>query len=208
MSSSSPPPSASSASSAPLSASSASPSPSNRSIDNFEPIQFAEWRVHELEKSENTGMMNEVLLMISQLFLGMLGEFETNTNTGEGVIPIVRIREFFGKINAYDSNNKVITFIYKGLMGITLLFFAICSIPYMVINFIINTIGFSKKFSSPIIIYLILVGFSFSQNVDGYRLIWLMITYILLYSRDLDIRILMPFILASTSFEIYRIVKN
>lgn len=168
--------------SSPLSPSSPSSDiPNIENVNDFNPIKFAEWRINELEKPEGQSMINEVLLMISQLVLGLLGEFETNTNTGEGVFPDVRIREFFGKIKAYDSNNKFIT-VFKGLMFIVL---ACLSFPYLVINYIINIIGFNKKFISPVLIYIILVVFSFSKNIDGYRLIWLLITYILLYSRDL-----------------------
>ena len=70
--------------SSPLSPSSPSSDiPNIENVNDFNPIKFAEWRINELEKPEGQSMINEVLLMISQLVLGLLGEFETNTNLQE-----------------------------------------------------------------------------------------------------------------------------
>ena len=169
---------------------------------DFDPVRFAAWRLNEFKKPQSAGVLNEGLEKIADIFREIIGDFETERNPSFSEIDkksfIAKWWEYFNKLRSDYGN--VLAFLV-GIIGVVfLIIYYVLKVPLLIITLIDYLLGYKyKKFSAPIIIYGILVGLSISQKYtyDAYRMMWLLITYILLYTRNSNIK-LFAFLIVST----------
>jgi hypothetical protein len=174
---------------------------------SFNPVSFAEWRLKEFKKPQSAGVLNEGLEIISRIFREIIGDFENKSKPSltepdksfleEGI-------KYFNKLWSGNSTDKFFAFWFIIFGGTLLIIYYILKAPLFIITSILKLLGLTKTFSAPIIIYGILVGLSFSQKhiYDAYRMMWLLITYILLYTRNFNIKLFTIFIVLTIIIEI------
>ena len=181
----------------------------SNNISDFNPVEFADWRLKEFKKPQSEGVLNEGLEIIVVLFREMIGDFE-NKSDGKfflkesGKSLFKKGKEYLMKLWDGNTMDKIIAFFFLICAGFFGIIYYLFKVPLIIITFILKLLGFTKTFSAPIIIYSILVGLSFSQKqvYDGYRMMWLLITYILLYTRNFNIKLFSFFILSTIIIEI------
>lgn len=176
---------------------------------SFNPVSFAEWRLKEFKKPQSAGVLNEGLEIISTIFREIIGDFENKSKPSlvesdksfleEGI-------KYFNNLWSGKPMDKIFAFFFIIFGGTLLIIYYILKAPLFIITSILNLKlpGLKKTFSAPIIIYGILVGLSFSQKhiYDAYRMMWLLITYILLYTRNFNIKLFTIFIVLTIIIEI------
>ena len=186
----------------------------SNNISDFNPVEFADWRLKEFKKPQSEGVLNEGLEIISTIFREMIGDFENKSDDKPSLTePDKSLLEegikYFTKLWSGNSTDKFFAFWFIIFGGTLLIIYYILKAPLFIITSILKLLGFTKTFSAPIIIYSILVGLSFSQKqvYDGYRMMWLLITYILLYTRNFNIAPFLIFILSTIAIEIMIILS-
>lgn len=176
---------------------------------SFNPVSFAEWRLKEFKKPQSAGVLNEGLEIISTIFREIIGDFENKSKPSlvesdksfleEGI-------KYFNNLWSGKPMDKIFAFFFIIFGGTLLIIYYILKAPLFIITSILNLKlpGLKKTFSAPIIIYVILIGLSFSQKhiYDAYRMMWLLITYILLYTRNFNIKLFTIFIVLTIIIEI------
>jgi hypothetical protein len=169
-------------------------------IKDFDPVRFAAWRLNEFKKPQSAGVLNEGLEIIVSIFREMIGDFENESKPPFAKTDKYLYNEWleYG-MKLWSGNNYMDKFLafWFFLFGLTfLIIYYVLKAPLFIITLIDNYLFKYKMFSAPIIIYLILVGLSISQKYtyDAYRMMWLLITYILLYTRNFNIKLLITFI--------------
>jgi hypothetical protein len=179
--------------------------------EDFDPVRFAAWRLNEFKKPQSAGVLNEGLEKIADIFREIIGDFENERKPQFSETDKYLYNEWWEYVKKLRSNNNIIFAIFVGIIGVVFLgIYYVLKVPLLIITLIDYLLGYKyKKFSAPIIIYGILVGLSISQKYtyDAYRMMWLLITYILLYTRNFNIKRLIPFIIftiiGETMFIIY-----
>jgi hypothetical protein len=110
------------------------------------PLEFAKWRVNELKKPQQSGIINEKIDTVIQLVSGILGQY--NRDGGD--------REFDGisTSSLYQS------------------------------DWFVKKIGNIRRVIVPFIIYVTLIGVTFGSesNYNTYRLLALLLLYIISYT--------------------------
>lgn len=178
---------------------------------SFNPVSFAEWRLKEFKKPQSAGVLNESLEIISSIFREMIGDFENKRKPSlvESDKSLSKEwLEYGTKLWSGDNYlNKFFAFWFFLFGGILLIIYYGLKVPLFIITLILKLLGLTKTFSAPIIIYGVLVGLSFSQKhiYDPYRMMWLLITYILLYTRNFNIKLFTIFIVLTIIIETYLI---
>lgn len=189
-----------------------SPDTNDTNDISFNPVSFAEWRLKEFKKPQSAGVLNEGLEIISTIFREIIGDFENKSKPSlvesdksfleEGI-------KYFNNLWSGKPMDKIFAFFFIIFGGTLLIIYYILKAPLFIITSILNLkllelLGLKKTFSAPIIIYGILVGLSFSQKhiYDAYRMMWLLITYILLYTRNFNIKLFTIFIVLTIIIEI------
>jgi len=178
---------------------------------DFDPVRFAAWRLNEFKKPQSAGVLNEGLEKIADIFREIIGDFENERNPSFSEVDKPFFAKWWEYVNKLRSDYGNVLAFLVGLIGVVFLgIYYVLKVPLLIITLIDYLLGYKYKiFSAPIIIYLILVGLSISQKYtyDAYRMIWLLITYILLYTRNFNIKLLIPFIvftiIGETMFIIY-----
>ena len=177
---------------------------------SFNPVSFAEWRLKEFKKPQSAGVLNEGLEIISTIFREIIGDFENKSKPSlvesdksfleEGI-------KYFNNLWSGKPMDKIFAFFFIIFGGTLLIIYYILKAPLFIITLILKLLGLTKTFSAPIIIYVILIGLSFSQKhiYDPYRMMWLLITYILLYTRNFNIKLFTIFIVLTIIIETYLI---
>jgi len=199
--------------------------PKNKLDPHFEtPLSFAEWRINELKKPQPSGIVNETIASIIELVNGILGQYSgysgysMNNELDEGGVVVLltrKIKELFGSSWGWD--------IFYKLLMIPLLF--IMLVIVIIINIIrwgvsiftssfiqfdaaIEKFGNFGKVIVPLIIYAsgLLIAFTSEYNFNIYRLLVLLLVYIISYSELKYLGFIVIF-LASIVFEIVLIFK-
>lgn len=173
-------------------------------ISDFNPVSFAEWRLKEFKKPQSAGVLNEGLEIISTIFREIIGDFENKSDDKPSLTEpdesfLEEGKKYFTKLVSGNSMDIILACLFIIFGGTLLIIYYILKAPLFIITLILKLLGLTKTFSAPIIIYGILVGLSFSQKhiYDAYRMMWLLITYILLYTRNSNIK-LFAFLIVST----------
>ena len=173
------------------------------------PLEFAKWRVNELKKPQQSGIINETIDTVIQLVNGILGHYNSNGDTD-------------GWFKRFD-NGGVLETLYvqqvneEGWIKVLYIFRAI---PLALITFCFNIIRwvigiFTSSLNLPdwfgtnigrvivpFIIYvtLIVVTFASESNYNTYRLLALLLLYIISYT-ELKYGWFMFWFLVSIAFE-------
>ena len=184
---------------------------------SFNPVSFAEWRLKEFKKPQSAGVLNEGLEIISTIFREIIGDFENKSDDKPSLTEpdesfLEEGKKYFTKLVSGNSMDIILACLFIIFGGTLLIIYYILKAPLFIITSILNLkllelLGLKKTFSAPIIIYVILIGLSFSQKhiYDAYRMMWLLITYILLYTRNFNIKLFTIFIVLTIIIETYLI---
>lgn len=193
-----------------------SPDTNDTNDISFNPVSFAEWRLKEFKKPQSAGVLNEGLEIISTIFREIIGDFENKSKPSLVESDKSFLEEGIKYFNNLWSGKQPMDKIFASFFiifgGTLLIIYYILKAPLFIITSILNLkllelLGLKKTFSAPIIIYVILIGLSFSQKhiYDAYRMMWLLITYILLYTRNINIKFFAFFIVSTIIIETYLI---
>lgn len=180
----------------------------------FNPVEFADWRLKEFKKRQSAGVLNEGLEMISTLFLEIIGDYDDKSNANISLELSENLfkegKEYLMKRWNGNTMDKIIAFFFFICAGFFGIIYYLFEVSHLIIITFLKLLGLTKTFSAPIIIYYILAGLSYPQKqvYDGYRMIWLLITYILLYTRNFNIRLFSFFILSTIAIEILLIILS
>jgi hypothetical protein len=184
------------------------------------PLEFAKWRVNELQKPQQAGIVNETIDTVIQLVNGILGQFNRdsgNNQFDEGGVMEVSKKEF------YSNNN---TLFNRGLYGVMWVIFGILNVIRGVFGIFtssfIQTDGFIKSAGNfgrvivPFIIYVTLIvvtigsempWFHRRYNFNIYRLLALLLLYIISYT-ELKYLGFMAIFLGSIGVEMWLLLQQ
>lgn len=180
------------------------------------PLSFVEWRINELQKPQPAGIVNETIASIIELVNGILGQYSGysgNNKLDEGGVMVLLIEE----IKKLCWSSWGFNFVYKVLMipllAAMLVFVGIINIIRTVVgmftsSFIqfdaaIEKFGNFGKVIVPLIIYAsgLIIALTSKYNFNIYRLLALLLVYIISYSELKYLGFIMIFVL-SIGFEI------
>ena len=185
------------------------------------PLSFVEWRINELQKPQPAGIVNETIASMIELVNGILGQYSRysgNNKLDEGGVMVLLIEE----IKKLCWSSWGFNFVYKVLMipllAAMLVFVGIINIIRTVVgmftsSFIqfdaaIEKFGNFGKVIVPLIIYTfgLLMSLTSEYNFNIYRLLALLLVYIISYS-ELKYLGFIAIFLVSIVFEIVLIFK-
>jgi hypothetical protein len=177
------------------------------------PLEFAKWRVNELKKPQQSGIINETIDTVIQIVNGILGQYNRDR----------RGREFDdgGLNSALWSNLSRKTSITWWLVSLPTLVAALILFVSNIIRFIpgifnsssyqaewfVTRFGNVGRVIVPLIIYVTLFGLTFGSesNYIIYRLLALLLLYIISYT-ELKYVWFMFIFLCSIAFETWRLL--
>ena len=182
------------------------------------PLSFVEWRINELQKPQPAGIVNETIASIIELVNGILGQYNNNRDSenkkfDEGDV-MTFLREKIKKLQGWNSPyNFVYNLVMAILFIIMLVFVLILNIirtvvgmftsSFIQIDAAIKVFGNFGKVIVPLIIYTLclLMSLTSDYNFNIYRLLALLLVYIISYSELKYLGFIMIFVL-SIGFEI------
>jgi len=172
------------------------------------PLEFAKWRVNELKKPQQSGIINETIDTVIQLVSGILGQYNNGDTDGRGDYGGVFKTVISEPVNETGWKWWFIKFFAIPLAIITFGF----NIIRWVISFFTSSLYQAEWFVTifgnigrvivPLIIYVTLFGVTFGSesNYNTYRLLALLLLYIISYT-ELKYLGFMFIFLGSIAFE-------
>jgi len=172
------------------------------------PLEFAKWRVNELKKPQQSGIINETIDTVIQIVNGILGQY--NRDRGD--------REFDdGGLNSALWSNlsekkgfawwlvlipTLVAALILFVSNIIRLIPGIFTSSLYQSDWFVTTVGNIGRVIVPFIIYVTLIGLTFGSesNYNTYRLLALLLLYIISYT-ELKYLGFMFIFLGSIAFE-------
>lgn len=180
------------------------------------PLSFAEWRINELQKPQPAGIVNETIASIIELVNGILGQYSGdsgNNNFDEGDVMTFLMKKIKNLIGTWSLGNSFYIVLMIPILLIMLVIVFIINIirwvigiftsSFIQIDAAIKVVGNFGKVIVPLIIYTfgLLMSLTSEYNFNIYRLLALLLVYIISYSELKYLGFIMIFVL-SIGFEI------
>jgi len=184
-------------------------------------LSFAEWRINELQKPQPAGIVNETIASIIELVNGILGQYynrdsENKKKFDEGGVMMLlkeKIKELGGSSWGWNTVYKLLMILLLGAMLVFVLIINV--IRWGVSIFTSSFIQFDRpqkmfgnyeKVIVPLIIYGFFIALT-SYNFNIYRLLALLLVYIISYSELKYLGFILIFVL-SIGIEIVLLIFN
>jgi hypothetical protein len=180
------------------------------------PLSFVEWRINELQKPQPAGIVNETIASIIELVNGILGQYSGdsgNNNFDEGDVMTSLMENIKKLIGTWSLGNSFYIVLMIPILLIMLVIVFIINIirwvigiftsSFIQIDAAIKVVGNFGKVIVPLIIYSfgLLMSLTSEYNFNIYRLLALLLVYIISYSELKYLGFIMIFVL-SIGFEI------
>lgn len=180
------------------------------------PLSFAEWRINELQKPQPAGIVNETIASIIELVNGILGQYSGdsgNNNFDEGDVMTFLMKKIKELMGTWSLGNSFYIVLMMPLLLIMLVIVFIINIirwvigiftsSFIQIDAAIKVFGNFGKVIVPLIIYTfgLLMSLTSEYNFNIYRLLALLLVYIISYSELKYLSFILIFVL-SIGFEI------
>tara|TARA_Y100000389_G_scaffold183983_1_gene201988 strand:- start:1285 stop:1905 length:621 start_codon:yes stop_codon:yes gene_type:complete len=197
--------------------------PKNTLDPHFQtPLSFAEWRINELKKPQPSGIVNETIASIIELVNGILGQYSgysMNNKLDEGGVVVLlqkKIKKLFGSSWGWDSFYKLLMIPLLLIMWFIVIIIniirwgvSIFTSSFIQLDAAIKMFGNFGKVIVPLIIYTsgLLITLTSEYNFNIYRLLALLLVYIISYSELKYLGFIVIFVL-SIGFEIGLLISN
>lgn len=197
--------------------------PKNTLDPHFQtPLSFAEWRINELKKPQPSGIVNETIASIIELVNGILGQYSgysMNNKLDEGGVVVLlykKIKKLFGSSWGWDSFYKLLMIPLLLIMLFIVIIIniirwgvSIFTSSFIQLDAAIKMFGNFGKVIVPLILYTsgLLITLTSEYNFNIYRLLALLLVYIISYSELKYLGFIVIFVL-SIGFEIGLLISN
>ena len=197
--------------------------PKNTLDPHFQtPLSFAEWRINELKKPQPSGIVNETIASIIELVNGILGQYSgysMNNKLDEGGVVVLlqkKIKKLFGSSWGWDSFYKLLMIPLLLIMWFIVIIIniirwgvSIFTSSFIQLDAAIKMFGNFGKVIVPLILYTsgLLITLTSEYNFNIYRLLALLLVYIISYSELKYLGFIVIFVL-SIGFEIGLLISN
>ena len=184
-------------------------------------LSFAEWRINELQKPQPAGIVNETIASIIELVNGILGQYynrdSENKKFDEGdviMLLVEKIKKLFLPPWGWNLPYKllmilllVIMLIFVGIINIIRWGVSIFTSSFIQLDVAITKLGNFGKVIVPLIIYIsgLIIALTSDYNFNIYRLLALLLVYIISYSELKYLGFILIFVL-SIGFEIWLLI--
>lgn len=157
------------------------------------PLEFAKWRVNELKKPQQAGIVNETIDTVIQIVNGILGQYIEDDSQSWG----------HDSIQFEDhAKNKVLRWFLWSVRWIPKLISVIALAP--------GLHGNTRRVIIPCIIYGTLIGVTLGSesNYNTYRLLALLLLYIISYTELKYLGFMVIFVVSITFESIWLFFKT